>query len=283
MLIYKIIQQNDNYMEFYIEDIDTYILNTLRRAILTDVPTLAIHDVIIHQNTSSLYDEVLAHRLGLIPLRVDPSEIDLLGDCNCREIDLEKCVKCTARLRLKVKNTSKNKIITVYSKDIKPIDKKTVKPVIGDIPIVRLGPMQEIDIEMIAKVGRGKDHAKWQPTSTLGYKPIPIIKTTDACKGCPVCVEACPLNVLKMRDNKPVIEGLGLYLCDLDRLCVRECPEEALILEPDETRYFFRIESNGQLSIKEIFQSAFLNIDLMFNSFESALKKALEESSNDQS
>ena len=85
-----------------------------------------------------------------------------------------------------------------------------------------------------------------------------------------------------MRDNKPVIEGMGLYLCDLDRLCVRECPEEALILEPDETRYFFRIESNGQLSIKEIFQSAFLNIDLMFDSFENALKKALEGPSSDQ-
>jgi len=275
MLIYKIAEPTPNYAEFYIEDIDTYILNALRRLILTEVPTLAIHDVIIHQNTSVLYDEELAHRLAMIPLKVDRSEIDLLGDCLCREIKLEECIKCTARLRLTVKNDT-DEIITVYSKDIKAIDKKSVKPILDNIPIVKLGPKQEIDVEMIAKVGRGKDHAKWQPVSTLGYKPIPIIKVGDTCNGCSACVDACPKGVLKLRDNKPIIEELGLYICDLDRICVRACPENALILEPDESRYFFRIESNGQLSIKEIFESAFLNFDGILKEFEKKLQEAVE-------
>lgn len=277
MIIYKIAQPSENYVEFYIEGIDTYILNTLRRTILTEVPTLAIHDVIIHQNTSSLYDEILANRLALIPLKVDRKEIDLLGDCMCRDISLDKCIKCTARLRLKARNDGKREIVTVYSKDIKPIDKKTVRPVIGNIPIVKLGPKQEIDIEMIAKVGRGKDHAKWQPTSTLGFKPIPVIRIEGECDGCPICVEACPKGVLKLRDNKPIIEGLGLYICDLDRICVRACPNGALKLDPDETRYFFRIESVGQLSIKEIFESAFKNYEAILQEFENTLSDAISE------
>ena len=277
LIISKIAEPNENYQEYYIEGIDTYLLNAFRRAILSEVPTLAVHEVIIHQNTSVLYDEELAHRLAMVPLKVDRSEIDLLGDCMCREISLEKCIKCTARLRLKVKNKSRNKIITVYSKDIVPIDKKTVRPVIEDIPIVKLGPGQEIDVELIAKVGRGKDHAKWQPVSTLGYKPLPIVKVGDTCKSCPNCVEACPKGVLKLKEGKPIIETLGLYICDLDRICVRACPENALILEPDEKRYFFRIESNGQLTIKEIFESAFKNLEGILDEFEKSLMNAVEE------
>jgi len=276
MFVSKIIQVGDNYMEFYIEDIETHILNAVRRAILTEVPTLAIHEVIIHQNTSSLYDEVIAHRLAMIPLIVDKEEIDLLGECSCRNPSIERCYKCTARLRLAAKNTSKKKIITIYAKDIEPIDKKSVRPVIGEIPILKLGPGQEIEIEMIAKVGRGKDHAKWQPTSTLGYKPIPIVKVSEDCEGCPACVEACPKDVLKLKDNRPVIEGLGLYICDLDRLCVRACPKKALELEPDETRYFFRIESVGQLTIKEIFESAIQNLNEIVDEFETKLEDAIE-------
>ena len=276
MFASKIIQVGDNYMEFYLEDVETHILNAVRRAILTEVPTLAIHEVIIHQNTSSLYDEVIAHRLAMIPLIVDKEEIDLLGECSCRNPTIEKCYKCTARLRLAAKNYRKKKIITIYAKDIKPVDKKTVRPVIGDVPILKLGPGQEIEIEMIAKVGRGKDHAKWQPTSTLGYKPIPIVKVNEGCEGCPACVEACPKGVLKLRDNRPVIEGIGLYICDLDRLCVRACPNKALELIPDESRYFFRIESVGQLTIKEIFESAIQNLNEIIDEFESKLEEEMK-------
>lgn len=36
------------------------------------LPTMAIEKVLIANNTSVIQDEVLAHRLGLIPLQVDP-------------------------------------------------------------------------------------------------------------------------------------------------------------------------------------------------------------------
>lgn len=40
--------------------------------ILIQVPTMAIEKVLIANNTSIIQDEVLAHRLGMIPLKVDP-------------------------------------------------------------------------------------------------------------------------------------------------------------------------------------------------------------------
>ena len=272
MDIKLIARPNPLYAEFFINDVDVHVLNSLRRAILTEVPVLAIHDVIVHINTSVLYDEELAHRLALIPLRIDKKELDILKECvDIENASLEDLTKCTARLRLHKKD-EEEKIITVYSGDLEPIDKKTVRPVYDNIPIVKLGPGQEIELEAIAKVGKGKDHAKWMPVSTLGYKPLPILIATEACDGCGKCVEACPKGVLKM-NGKPYLEGIGLYLCDLDRICVRACPKKALSLEPSDSQFIFRLESVGQYSPEEIIISAIDILEKKFLKFLNLLKE----------
>lgn len=43
---------------------------------LRKVPTLAIEHVYVWNNTSVIHDEILAHRLGLVPLNVDPTLMD---------------------------------------------------------------------------------------------------------------------------------------------------------------------------------------------------------------
>ncbi len=280
MEIRLIAKPNNVYAEFYLNGIETHILNALRRAILTEVPTLAIHDVIVHVNTSVLYDEELALRLALIPLKADPSEIDVLKKCrDIEKMRLDELVQCTARLRLSKKNEGDDEIITVFSSDIEPVDKKMVRPVFDNIPIVKLGPGQEIDIEMIARVGKGKDHAKWMPVSTLGYKPIPKIRINDPslCEECYECTRACPKAVLKKKDDTPTLEGLGVYLCDLDRICVRACPHENLILEPSETEFIFRIESIGQHEIPDIIMSAIDILEAKCDDFLSILKESIRK------
>ncbi len=52
------------------------IANALRRILLSEVPSVAIDTVFITRNTSILQDEVLAHRLGLIPLSIDPRQFE---------------------------------------------------------------------------------------------------------------------------------------------------------------------------------------------------------------
>jgi DNA-directed RNA polymerase I and III subunit RPAC1 len=59
---------------FSLIGINASIANAFRRILIAEVPTIAIEDVFINNNTSVIQDEVLAQRLGLIPL-VCPKEV----------------------------------------------------------------------------------------------------------------------------------------------------------------------------------------------------------------
>jgi hypothetical protein len=67
-----IVSNTGDAMEFDLVGADAAIANTLRRILIAEVPTMAVEDCYIVNNTSILPDEVLAQRLGLVPLKADP-------------------------------------------------------------------------------------------------------------------------------------------------------------------------------------------------------------------
>jgi len=120
--------------------------NAIRRIMISEVPTFAIEDVYIYENSSSMDDEILAHRLGLIPIKGKP-----LLENEVITFTLEKEGPCT-----------------VYSSDLKSENGEVA---FKNIPIVKLGKGQRIQIECEAIPGIGKVHAKWQPCNAV-YKQI---------------------------------------------------------------------------------------------------------------
>ena len=120
--------------------------SALRRIMISEVPTYAIENVYFYENTSSMYDEVLAHRLGLIPIKGVP----VSGD------------------EVIVLTISKEGPCTVYSSDLKS---ESGEPAFENIPIVKLAEDQKLELETEALVGTGKIHAKWQPCNAV-YKQI---------------------------------------------------------------------------------------------------------------
>jgi DNA-directed RNA polymerase subunit D len=58
--------------------------NALRRVIIDYVPTMAIEDIEFSKNSSILYDEIIAHRLGLTPIKTDLKSYNLISDCKCK-------------------------------------------------------------------------------------------------------------------------------------------------------------------------------------------------------
>jgi DNA-directed RNA polymerase subunit D len=229
--------------------------NAFRRAMISEVPTLAIDDVRIYDNNSALFDEMLAHRLGLIPLKTDLDALQFMDRCTCEGVG---CPGCCVTYTLSVEGPK-----IVYSGDLIPQDPAAV-PVHDNIPIVKITEDQKIVLEARAVINTGKEHAKWQSTLSCGYKAYPVIRVDERCDGCGMCVEECPRGILRIGGkNVEIVDG-RLEFCSLCRLCERAClaggigDEPAIHVTPDPGRYIFVVESDGSLPVRDIMERALL-------------------------
>jgi DNA-directed RNA polymerase subunit D len=244
---------DDSLARFTLAGATPAFANAFRRAMIGEVPTLAIDDVRIYDNTSAFFDEMLAHRLGLIPLKTDLSSLSTQERCTCGGAG---CPGCMVTFTLSVEGPK-----TVLSSDLISQDPHAT-PVYDNIPIVKLAKGQKLVIEARATLNTGRVHAKWQPTLVCGFKNHPVVSISEACDACGMCVEECPRNVLAVRGKKvEVIEG-KLPDCSMCRLCERAClasgigEEPAITISAEADRYIFVVESDGSLTVKEIMNRA---------------------------
>ena len=153
---------------FDIRDVTVSFLNAMRRTLISDVPKMAIDDVTIYDNTSALFDEMVAHRLGLLPVPTDLNTFVPRAECTCEG---EGCPSCTVLFTL-----SKEGPGTVYSGDLVPAADAKFRIVDTKIPIVKLLEGQRVMLEAGAVMGRGRQHAKWQAVNACGYVDYPTVK-----------------------------------------------------------------------------------------------------------
>jgi DNA-directed RNA polymerase subunit D len=147
-------QEKKNRLIFSVKGVDTAYANTLRRIMGFEVPVMSIDDVEFRKNTSILYDEMFAHRLGLVPLSTDLKSYNMMSECKCKGAG---CASCTVKLTLKAQGPG-----TVYASDIKSKDPE-IKPMHGKMPLVKLLEGQEVELEATAILGQGRDHSKFCP------------------------------------------------------------------------------------------------------------------------
>jgi DNA-directed RNA polymerase subunit D len=204
----KILEKDDNRVVLEFNDIPRQYVNALRRLSISEVPTFAIDDVVMLENSSVMHDEAVAHRLGLVPLRTDLQRFVLPNLCECKST--LGCTKCRVLLVLDSEANDKTKVVTsaelVSEDDI-------VKPISKEIPIIVLAPGQKLKFEAYARLGLGKDHAKWQPTSAAVVKDgkddnqtILIIETTGSLTAHEVVMAAISRLANKMRDFNDLIQ-----------------------------------------------------------------------------
>jgi len=158
LLRVKVLEESGNSVRLQLEGIDRSYANAVRRFCIAEVPSMAIDDVVILENSSVLYDELLAHRLGMMPIMTDLDRYNLPEDCDCG--NPLGCHKCRVLFVLDAKG--KDKVSTVYSGDLVSEDRE-VRPVSESIPLVKLALGQSVKLEAYARLGKGKEHAKWQP------------------------------------------------------------------------------------------------------------------------
>ena len=157
----KVLDASDERVSLQLEGVDRSYANAVRRFCISEVPAMAIDDIVILENSSVLYDEILAHRLGMIPLRTDLERYVLPEKCDCgNPLGCQKC-----RVLLVLDAVAHDKPRTVMSGDLVSED-RDIKPVSPNIPLVKLAVGQSVKLEAYARLGRAKEHAKWQPATT---------------------------------------------------------------------------------------------------------------------
>lgn len=255
--------KKNNRLTVLIKKTNPAFINAVRRAMLESVPTMAIEDVELRKNSSVLYDEVIAHRLGLLPLTTDLESYNLPSKCKCNG---EGCANCQVKLTLESEGPG-----TVTASEIKSKDPK-VKPVFPETPIVKLLKGQKIEIEATAVLGTGKDHAKWNP-GHVWYKHRQIVKIGNV-KDPHKVVEACPPGVFEIRNGKLVVNEEKLLTTDLAGLAEEASGKEVTVENTDD--YIMFIESFGQLNCKEMLEQAAKALDENLEEFDKLLKEAKE-------
>ena len=245
----------------HLKDTNPAMVNTLRRVMIAEVPTLAIKKVTFTKNTGALFDEIVSQRLGLIPLVTDLSTYVLPSECNCKG---QGCAKCEVKLTLNCEEP-----LTVYSQDLKFQDEK-VKPALPKIPIVKLLKGQELEFEAVATLGVAKEHAKYSPCLVY-YKGYPEIKVGN-CKNKEEVAKECPKEVFEVKGkNLEVVKPLDCHLCGA---CEEVCdPKNSVTADGSEKEFIFVIESWGKLDVNEIFIKSLDVIEDKLNEFQDKVKK----------
>ena len=234
------------------------MVNTLRRTAIDLVPTMAIEEVTFNQNSSAIYDEVIAHRLGLLVLKTDLKGYNIPKECTCKG---EGCAKCEVLLTLKASGPG-----MVYASDIKSKDPK-IKPEYPKTPIVKLLKGQALEFVAAASLGRGKTHVKHSPCLAWHTFNTKVTinnnhKDFDAYKN------KYPKEIFT-KDGKidaKLIEKYNLYdACD-------GVNENIVKVEYDPTTITLHIEPWGQLTAQKILMRAAEEVSMIFEEFEEKLK-----------
>jgi len=259
MVSVKILEKNDLYLKSVIEGLPLSLVNAFRRTLIAEVPVLAIDEVVILDNTSVMFDEVIAHRLAMIPIKTDLSKFPKIEEC---EEELVDPSLCTTRFYLSVE--AKEPTI-VYSKDLKS-DDPDIKPVYDNIPITKLAKGQRVILEAYAKLGRGKNHAKWQPgLASYYYYPKVIILNKNDEQCYKICSNICP-DALEFDKDGMKIKDVEKCTFNKWKVCEQLC-NGSLIVEWDKYKYVFWIESFGNMSVKDMVIEAFRILKKKFDDF----------------
>ncbi len=256
-----VLKKNDNEIQFLVEGIKPSFASALRRIMMSEIPTMAVEWVEFKKNDSALNDEVVANRLGLVPLTFDPKAYNV--NATCEKCKGKGCSRCQVKLVLKKKGPA-----VVYSKDLKSTA-KDVKPAFDNIPITELFEGQDIEFEATAQLGFGKDHVKWQG-AVVGYKNkanVIVPKDLEAKKE---YIQSCPVDVFEAHGSKIVAERpMDCILC---MQCV-EASNGKIKIEAVEDSFIFNVETASGLTADEVVSTAAEILGSKMGEFGKAVKK----------
>lgn len=221
----EFIERSDREARFLIRGASPALANGIRRAMVADIPTFSIDTVRFIENSSVMFDEQIALRLGLVPLTTDLDEFER-GD--------------EVTLALDVTGPD-----TAYSGDLESAD-EYVTPADQNVPIMELKEGQRLELEADARLDVGREHAKHQGGVAVGYRHLQRINV-DGDAG-------------EFDDGEPEIlrgvietdDGELLPTEEFDHDLTNRYPGKDVSVEDVPGAFVFHVETDGSMTAEEL-------------------------------
>jgi len=223
---------------FLVQNTRNDILNALRRTMLLHVPVFAVKSIAVYKNEGVMPDEMLAHRIGLVP--IDSNDVD----------DKEH--------HLALKKTSG----TVYSGDIEG----SLDIPLKNIPLNVLNDNKTLELELLVTKGTGEEHAKYIPANVFFHNVVNIKQNANV----EDIEKLCPLNLLDKKANTVFLKDP--YSCNLCRFCESKT-KHVLELVYNNSEFVFTIEPFGQLNLGTLVKGAVEHLTNELNELKAQLKE----------
>ena len=228
----KKVFEEGNVTKYLVKGTNHVFMNSVRRSVMCHVPCLAVDTVHIYENDSVIFDEMLAHRLGLLPIKTDV-----------------KTYKKGDKVKLVLE---KDEPGWVTSKDIKCTDPK-IEIADKKIPITKLGKDQKIKIEMTAIMNSGEEHARFQP-AIVSYNELPEIDNNKTYSNTKELLAEAPEGFVEVKAGKLFL--LDPYNTKFQNQHIDLLEKYGVKVIYSNTDFVLTIETTGQLSAKEVVEAA---------------------------
>ena len=298
----------ENSIRISLSETDASQVNAIRRALISDVPKLAITRVNISQgvvendgqileSVNVLPDEMLAHRLAMIPIPTFPEEkLSFFETCPvCIDlVEAEKgCPQCQVLYSLNIQGPaadSEEEHVTVYAGDLTTISDPMfdIREEHRRIPITILSKGQYLELYAFATLGRGGSHQKWSPVAGVGFSGRNVAKLNNAKKA--ETLFALNLKTSDGRDIDAKLFGKNKTVddvntvIDLERALHQVGPgtgrdadfDGAISLEPVEGSYVLTYETDGSMTPVTAFNLAMDELTNRFAGLNEEISAALK-------
>ncbi|WP_254768737.1 DNA-directed RNA polymerase subunit D [Salinilacihabitans rarus] len=241
----EFVEREDRKARFLVRGVTPAFANGIRRAMIADVPTMAIDTVRFVENSSVMFDEQLALRLGLVPLTTPPEGEFGEDDVVTLSIDVEGPA-------------------TAYSGDLETSD-DLVRPADENVPIIELKDGQRLEAEADAVIDYGRDHAKHQGGVAVGYRHLQRVA---------VGADLPEFEDQERRIVRGVIEADGELVptSEFDHDLSKRYPGKEVTVEDVPNAFVFHVETDGSFTVEELVTRAIDSIEARAAELEEAVQ-----------
>ena len=267
------LRQNEKFfaqVEFI--DVNYSFVNSIRRSLVSMVPCLAIHEVDFHmgslgayvdeesgeekeyESISAMFNEIVAHRIGMLPIPTDEKTIEAFGDSigdDSKQPDI-------------MYSLHKQGPCTVYSGDLEPVNGDTSLTIPEtSVPIVKLAEGQAILVYAKAKMGTAKQHAKWQTAVAPRFYQAPTL-TVSSGKGSKTVIDVVGKENFKKKGKNHIIEDpvkAHEAIKKLESLWNDEDAQKAMTITRNKTHFILEFETTGAMEAKLALEQALKTLD----------------------